>query len=145
MVKYIIKRLLLALLILFGVSIILYFLVRCMPTDFFDQKFRAAVNSGNMTEEDVLHIKALYGLDDSSFLGILKGYWSWLSGFLQGDLGQSLLYPEPVADVIKNRMGISFGISFVSLILELIIAIPLGISALATSTESLTTPLPYCV
>ena len=60
MVKYILKRLLLALLILFSVSIILYFLVRCMPMDFFDQQFAAAVGSGNMSEQDVLHIKALY-------------------------------------------------------------------------------------
>lgn len=127
MAKYILKRLLLALLILFSVSIILYFLVRCMPMDFFDKKFQAAVNSGNMSLEDVQHIKALYGLDDNSFIGILKGYWSWLSGFLQGDMGQSFIFPERVEDVIKNRMGISFGISFVSLVLELIIAIPLGV------------------
>lgn len=127
MVKYILKRLLLALLILLSVSIILYFLVRCMPTDFFDNKFDAAVNAGYMTNEDVLRMKALYGLDDNSFMGILKGYWSWLSGFLQGDLGKSMIYPDTVAGVIKSRMGVSFGISFVSLILELIIAIPLGI------------------
>ena len=127
MVKYILKRLLLALLILFSVSIILYFLVRCMPMDFFDQQFAAAVGSGNMSEQDVLHIKALYGLDDNSFLGILKGYWSWLSGFLQGNMGHSFIFPASVEEVIKEKMGISFGISFVSLILELIIAIPLGI------------------
>lgn len=127
MVKYIIKRLLLALLILFSVSIILYFLVRCMPMDYFEFKYGTAVSSGQMSEEDVLHIKALYGLDDNSFLGILKGYWSWLSGFIQGDMGMSLKFSEPVEDVIKSRMGVSFGISFVSLILELIIAIPLGI------------------
>ena len=53
--------------------------------DYFDIKFASAISSGNMSEEDVLHIKALYGLDDSSFIGILKGYWSWLSGFLRGD------------------------------------------------------------
>lgn len=127
MVKYILKRLLLALLILFSVSVILYFLVRCMPTDFFDNQFDAALSSGNMSQEDVQHIKALYGLEDNSFLGILKGYWSWLAGLFQGDLGHSLLYPDTVAGVIKDKMGISFAISFVSLILELIIAIPLGV------------------
>lgn len=95
--------------------------------DYFDIKFASAISSGKMSEEDVLHIKALYGLDDSSFIGILKGYWSWLSGFLRGDMGQSFIFPDRVEDVIKNKMGISFGISFVSLILELIIAIPLGI------------------
>lgn len=127
MVKYIIKRILLALLILLGVSVILYFLVRLMPVDYFESKFATAMANGSMTEEDLIHIKALYGLDDNSFLGILKGYWSWLTGFLRGDMGKSFKYEKDVSMVIGEKMGISFGIAFVSLILELIIAIPLGI------------------
>jgi peptide/nickel transport system permease protein len=70
---------------------------------------------------------ALYGLDDNSFLGILKGYWNWLSKFLQGDMGTSFQYGIPVNEVIAKYMGTSFAISLVALILEMIIAIPLGI------------------
>ncbi len=127
MVKYIIKRILLAILILFGVSVILYFLVRCMPSNYVEQKFAALRQNSGLTDEDYNNLLALYGLDDNSFLGILKGYWNWLSNFLKGNLGKAFIENVPVTEVIGNKMGISFAIAFVSLIIELIIAIPLGI------------------
>lgn len=127
MVKYVIKRLLIACLILFSFSLILYFLMRLMPVNYIEDKFATAMANNGMTEEDLKRLLALYGLDDNSFLGILKGYWSWFTSFLKGDMGTSFQYNEKVEVLIKERMGISFGISFVSLILELLIAIPLGI------------------
>ncbi len=127
MVKYVIKRLLLAVLILFGVSVILYFLIRMMPVNYIIDKFTTQQAEGGISDEELNRILALYGMDDSSFKGILKGYWSWLTSFLKGDMGTSFQYNEDVGVIIKERMGISFGISFVSLVLEMLIAIPLGI------------------
>lgn len=60
--KYITKRLLLCLVILFGVSIIVYTLVRLMPTDYIDQKYSAQLANGSMNQSDVDRIKKLYGL-----------------------------------------------------------------------------------
>lgn len=62
MIKYIVKRLLMALLILFGVSIIIYSLARMMPTDFVDNQYASALSQGTMKQEDVDRIKELYGL-----------------------------------------------------------------------------------
>lgn len=62
MLKYIVKRLLMALLILFGVSIIIYALARTMPTDFVDNQYSSALAQGTMQQEDVDRIKELYGL-----------------------------------------------------------------------------------
>ena len=61
-IKYIAQRLLMALLILFGVSIIIYSLARMMPTDFVDNQYSSAVSQGTMPQEDVDRIKDLYGL-----------------------------------------------------------------------------------
>lgn len=127
MVKYVLKRLLLAVLILFGVSVVIYFLMRLMPLNYLESKFREQLAVGSMTWDDYYRILAIYGLDDNSFLGILKGYWSWLTSFLKGDMGTSFQYGREVSVVIKEKMGISFSISLVSLIIELFIAIPLGI------------------
>jgi peptide/nickel transport system permease protein len=127
MTKYIIKRLLLALLILFGVSLILYFLIRLMPVSYIENMFYTQASATGIDEAELVRFKALYGLEDDSFVGILKGYWNWLSGVFQGDLGLSFKYGIKVEQVISSRMGISFAISFVALILEMIIAIPLGI------------------
>ncbi|MDE5721818.1 MAG: ABC transporter permease [Clostridia bacterium] len=128
MAKYVIKRLLIAVLILFGISILIYFLIRLMPVNYIVDKVTTQMsNNGGISEEELQRLLALYGLDDDSFLGILKGYWGWLTGFLKGDMGTSFQYNIKVETIIKDRMGISFGISFVSLIIEMLIAIPLGI------------------
>ncbi len=123
MLKYCIKRLLLAVLILLGVSMILYALVRIMPSNIFYEMVGDAPNK----EEQVEVLKQHYGLADNSFFGICKGYWGWLTKFLSGDFGTSIKYKQPVEDVIFENMGVSFGISFVALVLQLIIAIPLGV------------------
>lgn len=129
MFKYVIKRLLQSIIILFGVSVVLYVLVRLMPDDYFAQTFSSQLAQGTLTMADIDAMRELYHLGGSSFLDILDGYFGWLSAALTGDLGLSLKYQLPVAEVIVKNMGISFGISFVALILEYIIAIPLGIKA----------------
>ena len=130
MLKYILKRLGLAVLILLGVSLIIYVLVRCMPVSFIEGKI-AEMNQGGATipEETVENMKKLYGLEDDSVMGILKGYVNWLGKLVQFDFGTSFKYSTPVIDVIREKMGVSFAIAFVAVILEFMIAIPLGITA----------------
>ncbi len=137
MFKYIVKRLAYAVLILFGVSVIIYFLIRLMPVDFIQDKINA-INQGGATvsEETVNAMYQMYGLGDNSFKGILSGYFNWLGALCKGDLGTSFVYGRPVADVIFEHMGISFAISLVATIFEFMIAIPLGITA-ATHQYSL--------
>ena len=130
MLKYILKRLGLAVLILLGVSLIIYILVRCMPVSFIDDKI-AQMNQGGATipEETVQNMKALYGLEDDSFGGILKGYVNWLSKLVRFDFGTSFKYGVPVIDVIRDHMGVSFMVALIATIFEFLIAIPLGITA----------------
>lgn len=129
MLKYVIKRILLALLILFGVSLIIYFLVRLMPVNYVENLYYSTHQQVESSQEDLQRFLEAYHLGDNSFLGILRGYWDWLVSFLQGDWGKSWKYGAPVNEVISQYMGISFAISFVSLILQVIIAIPLGIKS----------------
>lgn len=149
MVKYIIKRLLLCLLILFGVSVILYLLIRMMPTDYLDIKFASQLSQGTITQDYFDNIKRLYGLlveyptdvagntltaSVSSwesffitFRSYISGYWNWLAGVARGDLGMSFKFAQPVNQVIADNMMISFTISGIGLIFQFLIAIPLGI------------------
>ena len=130
MLKYIIKRLAMSVLILLGVSLIIYFLIRLMPVDFIQDKINA-INQGGATvsEETVNAMYEMYRLGDNSFLGILKGYLSWLGALATFDLGTSFVYGIPVADVIFEHMGISFAIALIATVFEFLIAIPLGITA----------------
>ncbi len=130
MLKYILKRLGLAVLILLGVSLIIYTLIRCMPVSFIDDKI-AQLSQGGATipEETVQNMKKLYGLEDDSFKGIIMGYLNWLKNLCKFDFGTSFKYGVPVTQVIKEHMGVSFAVALIATIFEFMIAIPLGVTA----------------
>ncbi len=127
--RYVLKRVLLAAVILLGASALIYLLVMLMPADYIDNQTSAALQNGSMTLEDVARLKELYGLGDKSFLGITKSYLSWLKSTVTGDLGHSFLYGKPVTAVLSEYIWISFLIALVSFILQIIIAIPMGVKA----------------
>ncbi len=127
--KYIRKRLILSVIILLGVSVLIYMLSMLIPLDYIDRQTAAAVANGSMLREDVLRLKQLYGLADKSLGGILKGYASWITSALSGDFGFSFLYGKPVSTVIGEYMWTSFIIALIALVLEIAIAIPMGIKA----------------
>ncbi len=129
MLKYILKRLGLAILILLGVSLIIYFLIRLMPVDFIQNKVNAMNQSNTVPPETVENLYKMYGLDDSGFWGILKGYGNWLLSLCRLDFGRSFVDNAPVAQVILDNMGISFAVALIATFFEFMIAIPLGITA----------------
>lgn len=132
MVKYIVKRILLSILILFGVSIILYVLLRCMPADYVEQKFTLNPSVPN-SEERIEAMKDLYGLNDNLVVGYLK----WLfgdsergtRGAILFDFGNSFKFEQPVTKVIGDHMWTSFAITLLSLIIYYPLAVYLGTRA----------------
>ncbi len=129
MFKYIVKRLLISILILLGVSIIIYTMVRLMPNDYVDIKYSQQLSSGSIDQDDIDRFKELYGIGDNSFKGIISGYFKWLGNMCKGDLGMSFKYEKPVAKVISENMWISFAIALIATVLQFLIAIPLGITS----------------
>ena len=130
MFKYIVKRLIMSLFILIGVSLIIYFLIRLMPVDFIQSKIDAISRGGATISNEVRdNMYKMYGLGDNSFKGILMGYVSWLGALFRLDLGTSFVYGLPVSQVIFDSMGVSFAVALIATIFEFMIAIPLGITA----------------
>ncbi len=130
MLKYIAKRIGQSVLILLGVSLIIYILIRFMPADFVEQRLTEMSAGGTTVPEEVVEaMYENYGLADDSFIGILKGYGQWLLNLLKFDFGTSFKYGIPVVDVITKYMGVSFIVAIIATIFEFMIAIPLGITA----------------
>lgn len=129
MLKYIIKRLVISIFVLLGVSIIIYTLVRLMPNDYIDLKYSAQLQAGTIKQSDIDRFKDLYGIGDKTFNGLVSGYFKWLGNLCSGNLGVSFKYEQPVAKVIGDNMWISFAIAVIATILQFLIAIPLGISS----------------
>lgn len=122
MKQYIIKRVLISILVLFGVSFILYAICRSMPSDYVTLK---TAGNPNVTEEMKNRMREIYGLDK----GILDGYVSWLGDAVRGDFGTSFIYQKPVAEIIKKYAPITFALAFIAMILEILLAVPFGILA----------------
>ena len=128
MFKYILKRIIVSILILIGVSFVLYALLRLMPTDFIEQKIiNLATQGTTVTEEFKQELYRSYGLDG----GIVQGYFSWLGNICRLDFGKSFISQREVLSELfnKDRIGTSFIVAAIATIFEFLIAIPLGITA----------------
>lgn len=120
--QYITRRILISIVVLIGVSMMLYALARSMPSDFVTL---STSTQQKITEDQKEHLRSLYGLNKS----FLAGYFNWLKGAVRLDFGISLAYARPVSEVISNSMGVTFAVALAALIFELLLAIPLGVLA----------------
>ncbi len=133
--KYILKRVLISIVILFFVALIIYILMRCLPTSYLESVAYAKSSQpgAKSYEEWMEQLKGTYGMDK----GIIPGFFTWLSKALVGNFGDSWKFTVPVVQRFKETVGVSFVMGLISLFFELIIAIPFGILA-ATKQNSKT-------
>ena len=128
MFKYILKRLGISLLILLGVSFILYALLRAMPTDFIQSKIAALTQSGADVQEELIKtMYKAYGLDGTP----IQGYFRWLWNVLHFDFGKSFISKGEVLNEIfdPSKLGVSFTVAAIATVFEFLVAIPLGVTA----------------
>jgi len=125
--NYIIKRILASILILFCVTFIIYTILRCLPASYVETMAMqlAASPGAKPYEEWISQLNASYGLDKS----IIAGYFTWLGDFAAGNFGDSWKFTVPVIQKFHDVIWLSFVMGAVAFILQLLIAIPLGIIA----------------
>ena len=125
--NFIIKRLLISVLILFCVTFIIYALLRCLPASYVESMARqlATAPGSKPYDEWVAQLNAQYGLD----LDIIPGYFVQMKNMLTGNFGDSWRWTVPAIDKFVEVIPISFIMGAISLVFQLIIAIPLGIVA----------------
>lgn len=120
MTKYIFRRVLAAIPVLFLTSVLIFVLGRLLPGD--AVSFIVGPNSA-LTEDQVATIRRQHGLDQP----IATQYLVWLGKMLTGDLGTSFLLRMPVADVIGARMLPTAQIAIQSLLMATILGVWIGI------------------
>ena len=126
--KFLVRRILLSIVILFFVSLIVYLIMRALPTSYVEglARERASLPGGKSYTEWLQQLNQVYHLDG----GIIEGFFGWLKdSLLKGEFGDSWKYNIPVVQKFKEVIWDSFTLGIISLIFELIIAIPLGILA----------------
>jgi len=123
--QYLARRLALSVLVLFGVSILIFTIVRLLPGDVIDMMIGT---EGSMTANQQRIVREQYGLNDAWPVQYVK----WLGGILQGNLGKSFRTGQEVLPLIAARLPTTLELAALSVLLSSAIAIPLGvISALS--------------
>lgn len=125
--KYIIKRILISIVILFFVAFIIYALMRCLPTSYIENMARQkSMQPGSKSfDEWMEQLTAMYNMDK----GIVYGFFAWIGQMFRGEFGDSWFYTVPVIQKFNSSIWVSFWMGLVAMVLELIIAIPLGVIA----------------
>lgn len=125
--KFIAKRLGISAVILLFVIFIIYLLMRCLPASYVETMAiqLSQAPGAKPYEEWVAQLNAQYGLD----AGLLEGYFIQLRNLLTGNFGDSWKFAVPVVQKFSEVIWVSFAMGAIALVLELLIAIPLGIKA----------------
>lgn len=122
MTRFILRRLIQGVVTLLGITILTFALVRLAPGD---PVSLMLAGSADLSASDVAAIRAAYGVDDP----IPQQYLRWLGRLLSGDLGQSLLYKRPVAQMIQATVFNTLQLSALALLVALLVGVPLGMLA----------------
>ena len=125
--KYILKRILISIVILFFVGFLIYALMRCLPTSYIENMARQkSMQPGSKSfEEWMAQLTTMYNMDKN----IIPGYFAWLGNALRGEFGDSWFYTVPVLEKFNDCIWLSFAMGGIAFLLEVLIAIPLGIIA----------------
>lgn len=120
--KYVIRRFLMVVPTLIGVTIVVFLLVRFLPGDIVQQ---ISGENAQLTEEDRSAVREELGLDKPVF----QQYFVWMGDVLSGDLGESLQTKVPITTELKNRLPVSIELGLLALLISLSVSLPIGVYA----------------
>ena len=129
---YVIRRLLLTIPTLIGVTLIVFFMVRLIPTDIVDMmlmeaEFRtwSGMERGNV--ERALGLDVPVYVQYFRWVGFIPDNHGNLNGLLQGSFGDSLWGQGPVKDLIATKLPVTVELAILAQLTIIVIAIPIGV------------------
>jgi peptide/nickel transport system permease protein len=128
MKNFIIRRLLLGIFIVFFGAMVVYAAIRSLPTSYVETIARERASNPLSTktyQEWIDQLNEVYKLN----VGIIPGYFGWLGNAIRGDFGESWHYGIPVTEKFNQVVWYSVVMNIITFTVQLVIAIPLGITA----------------
>jgi len=120
MTRYLIRRALQVVPVLFGVSVAVFLMLRLIPGDVVD----AILGSeGTASPERRAQLRAMFGLDRPLY----EQYLVWVSGVVTGNLGTSIRTSRPILPDVLARLPVTFELTALAMVLSLGAALPLGV------------------
>jgi len=128
MKNFIIRRIVLGIFIVFFGAMVIYAVIRSLPSSYVETVARERATNPLSTktyQEWLDQLNSVYHLD----VGIIPGYFGWVGNAIKGDFGESWHYGIPVTEKFNQVIWYSVIINIVTFIVQIVIAIPLGILA----------------
>jgi peptide/nickel transport system permease protein len=119
LLKYIVKRVLQLIPILLAVSVLIFILVRIAPSD----PIASMTKGKHISEETRQALEQQYHLNQSQ----PEQYLIWITDTLRGDLGESYQHKQAVTTLVGERLPTTLQLVFMSALLAVLIALPIGI------------------
>jgi len=119
MFRFLIRRLIVALLVAATVMTLAFILTRLSGD------LAISIAGPGATQVDIDMVRKAYGLDRP----VIVQFFDWVGRALTGDLGQSFYYQKRVSTLIAERMPVTFSLGLTGLVIALVISLPLGILA----------------
>jgi peptide/nickel transport system permease protein len=124
MLAYLIRRLMLAILTMWAVSVLSFVVIQLPPGDYITSYIAQMSSSGSgVSAEEAEALRHQYGLDRPLYIQYIR----WMQMVLRGNYGMALEYGRPVADVIGDRLWLTMVVSVAAIILTWVLALPIGI------------------
>jgi peptide/nickel transport system permease protein len=120
MISYLIRRIALAVVVLFGLLVATFFIIHLVPGDPVQ-----IVLGGRATPEAVAHVRHQLWLDRP----LLTQFWLYMTHTLRGDFGNAFTLGSPVSEILSQRVGPSAALIGYGMVLSLVIGVPLAIVA----------------
>jgi peptide/nickel transport system permease protein len=120
MLRFVVRRLILLIPILIGLSILVFFWIRALPAG-----PAQSLLGERATPETVAEIERQYGLDKPLYVQ----YWRYVKTVAQGDLGTTIRTRRPVTDELRERFPATIELAFAALLFATLLGIPLGFVA----------------
>ena len=124
MLRYIARRLALGVLTMWAISVLSFVIIQLPPGDFVTTYIaRLSETGGTSALGEVAQLRHSYGLDQPLYVQYLK----WIGQVLQGNLGMSLDWNRPVADLLGQRLALTLAVAAAAIVFTWAIALPIGI------------------
>ena len=124
MLRYVVHRLLIMVPTLLAISLITFVIIQLPPGDYLESYIAELQAQGeNIQGAKIQYLRELYGLDRPWW----QQYLVWLGGLFRGDFGYSFEYEMPVADVVGDRLLLSFIVSFATILFTWAVSFPIGV------------------
>jgi peptide/nickel transport system permease protein len=124
LLTYIVRRLLLALLTTWAISVLAFVIIQLPPGDYITAYIAQMTASGTVVSQQLADaLREQYGLDQPVWVQYLR----WMRLVLRGDFGMALEWGKPVAEVIGDRLWLTMALSVGAIVITWALALPIGI------------------